>query len=182
MKNLIAVLASLLLSGFASYGQGQLTFSNFSTADGLNAKVVIPGTTTGATSPPYYAQLLRVNVGLETPVGSPVSFRPQAVAAGYVIPTVMTIDDVPIGGSASFRMVVLAGSTYSEKVVVGKSSVVTIALGGGTVSPPPLIGLTGIDGEGYIQMVGVVPEPSTVILGLLGFMALLSRGPKRRIR
>lgn len=177
MKAIVVALIALL-SMAASFGQGQVTFSNFSTADGLNAKVVNPGTTSGATSPPYYAQLLRVNAGLETPVGSPVSFRPQAAAAGYVIPTVMTIDDVPIGGSASFRMVVLVGSTYREAAILARSSVVTLTLGGGTVTPPPLIGLTDISGG---QLIPIMPEPSAIALGVVGLTALWLRGRKGRL-
>lgn len=163
----------------AACGQGQVTFSNFSTADGLNCKAVNWGTTTGVTSPPYTAQLLRVNNGVETPVGAPVNFRPQVAAAGYLIPTVFTIDDVPIGGTASFRMVVLAGNVYSEAAVRGVSSVSTVTLGGGTITPPPLLGLTSITGNEYID-VAPVPEPSSMGIVTLGGAILAFTFHRRR--
>lgn len=176
MKKLLLTFAAVVVTMATAFGQGQVTFSNFSTADGLNAKAVMQGTTTGVTSPTYTAQLLRVNGGSETTVGAPINFRPQAAAAGYTIPTVFTIDGVAIGASASFRMVVLEGNTYSEAAIRGKSSVSTVTLGGGTVTPPALLGLK--DQDGVNQFIQVVPEPSTIALGVLGVAALLLRRRK----
>lgn len=175
MKKLLLTFAAVVVTMASAFAQGQVTFSNFSTAEGVNSKAVFAGTTTGVTSPSYTAQLLRVNGGVETPVGAPVNFRPQAAAAGYTVPAVFTIDGVAAGAQASFRMVVLSGSTFSEAAIMGRSSVSTVTLGGGTVTPPSLIGLTDISG---VQNIQVVPEPSTIALGILGAAALLLRRRK----
>lgn len=173
MRNLLLASVMALLGGVAGFSQGQVTFSNFSPADGLNAKAVFqPG---GVTSPPFTAQLMRVQGSVQTPVGGPVNFRPQAAAAGYVIPTVFTIDDIPIGGTASFRMVVLRGDTYKESAIVGMSNVSTVTLGGGTVTPPPLLGLTDISGAAFIQ----VPEPTIIAFGVIGISVFLFWGRKK---
>lgn len=168
MKERQFALIGMILTVAGAYGQGQVTFSNFSTADGLSCRVILWGGN-GATSPPYYAQLLRVQSAVETPVGTPVSFRPQPAAAGYLVPTIFTIDGAAIGEVASFRMVVLQGNFYSENAVIARSSVSTVSLGGRTIVPPALLGLTDISGNPNIM----IPEPSSMAIVILAGCALL---------
>ncbi len=109
-----------------------------------------------------------------------VPFRTTAATAGYIDPnfgggnSTRTVSGVAIGapgvfqvrawdtGAAcdSYEAALQAGQYYA-----GKSVLVNIAsLGGGSIAPSPLTGLTAFS-------ISFVPEPSIIGLGLLGAVA-----------
>ncbi len=179
MKKLVIAAIALMVSIAATYAQGQI---NFATKIGTSvvAKVFLdPAHTVAATSPPAAAGLQLDNgAGVFTLIpGSLTTFRSGA-AVGYVTPLVVTIPGHDVGSTARVRMVgFYGGATQADydaalsKGWVGFTSPITTPpLGGGTVTPPNLDGLTGD--------IFAVPEPSTIVFGLLGTAALLIRRRK----
>ncbi len=173
MKRLVMAAIALMFSIAATYAQGQI---NFATKIGTNVnfKFLMPDGRP-ATSPPAAAGMQLDNgAGAFTLIpGSLTTFRSGA-AAGYVTPITVTIPGHDIGSTARVRVVsFLGGATqadYDAALAKGNvrftSAIITPPLGGGTVTPPNLDGLTD------------APEPSTIAFGLLGAAALLIRRRK----
>jgi len=161
MKKLIIAMAAVLVS-VSAFGQGAVTFNN-RVVGVVDAKVTFVGTTTGVSGAGYEAQLFggakgTAEAGLAA-LNPKTTFRTGA-GAGYVSPpaTAVEIAGVTPGTDAALQMrVFLNGS------LVGKSSVFNNATGGGTLPPANLTGLTAFT---------VVPEPSTIALGVIGAAAL----------
>jgi len=113
------------------------------------------------------------------PAGT-TSFRTGGFA-GYVTASTPTILGVPSGAPATLQVrawdnrnntittwaQVLADPTIPR----GNSDLFTVTLGGGLTTPPSMVGLTSFS-------LTVVPEPSTIGLGVLGVGALLLRRRK----
>ena len=190
MKKLLVIIAAGMLSA-AAFADGQLVFST-KVGSNPNAPVSLqntptkgPGTLTGgeaATAELFMVSLDGVtkNVSIGT---SP--FRTESDAASkYVNGPVITVPGSrgggdPNGAPSSVTLVFRAWQTsfgsYDASIaanVGGTSSPFTITLGGGTLTPANLTGLT--TGFTYQQ----IPEPSTIALGLLGAAALLIRRRK----
>jgi hypothetical protein len=107
-----------------------------------------------------------------------LSFRTGTTAAGRVNgATSVGVPGVSQGGTATFQMRVwdnAAGTitSYDSALTKGASSYFTVAnLGGTTVTPPNLVGLTSFN-------LATVPEPATIALGVIGAAALLLRRRK----
>jgi hypothetical protein len=105
-------------------------------------------------------------------VGNPVilPFR-TGNAAGLIVSTVVTVPGVAGGGSGVAQMVAWdnsTGATWDEATIRGMSEIIPISgLGApGGATPPNSVGLTSFN-------LFVVPEPSTIALGVLGLGALL---------
>jgi len=173
MKKLIIALAALMVS-IAAYGQGQFVFNNRIGTE-VNARLILQGVdpTTGATSsigsPDWTVQLLGGPQG--TPVANLVPLDPAGTGfrgaagtttAGYVTSVTPTVPGVAIGGNADILVRVVGPGGISQDL--GPFTVT--GLGGGTATPPNLqLGTSPIS---------IVPEPTTLALGVIGLGALLA--------
>jgi len=183
MKKSIIALA-LVVASVSAIGQGTVQFANLGV--GLNAPVTIDvvGGTKAAAG--YMAQLVLDVGGSLTPVGAAANFIGSG-APGYFSGGVVTVSQVAPGASGTFQVFAwdsTAGSATSYAAALtayngglthgGWSNPVTIPTGGaGTPAGPPA-SLTGLQP----WAVTIVPEPSTIALGILGVGALLLRRRK----
>lgn len=171
----------MLASAFAAaaataLAQGTVNFSNYATASGINAPVFAPGNVKLGSA--YLGQLYAgPTADSLAPVGTAVAFKDAAGAGtGYVIGGTVTINSVTPGANAFIQLRAwdAAGGTSYEAAqaagkIYGNSATITIATGGGgspPATPSPLTGLASFT---------LVPEPSTLALGVLGAAALLLR-------
>jgi len=107
-------------------------------------------------------------------------------AAGFVSPSFggaasdsVTLAGTSPGGSVSVQVrawKVSTGATWDVATTRGSSASFTVAMGGGGPPPLPNSDLSGM--PGFKLTATVVPEPSTIALGLLGAGALLLRRKK----
>ena len=184
MKKLLVTLAAVLVS-VSTFAQGTVNFNNRITGQ-VDAPVWAPGGTgtVGAGSlGTVNAQLFRVTgaTGAETytAIGQVTTFRAPTAAnpllAAYINPIAsMTVDGAAAGSSISVVLRAWQGASYDAASVKGQSGAITISLGGDIPNQPPataalLTGLTAFE---------LVPEPSTIALGILGAAALLYRRRK----
>jgi len=171
MKKLLVTLAAVLAS-VSAFAQGQIVIKNNGLTDaaGNSYNAPVTGDTTGAT-----AQLFLVGAGgALTPLTPTTTFRTGA-AAPYVTAVAVDVPGTTPGGSGTFRLRAFVGSSYDTASVRGESADFTVAgLGGQPASGPPLTppNLNGL------QSFALVPEPSTIALGVLGAAALLIRRRK----
>ncbi len=171
MKKLI-VAAALTLTTVGAMAQGQINFANRLTVAGIDAKVTMPDGTTPLAGADYLAQLY---VGLTAeslaPVGTPVPFR-TGNFAGYISANIVTTSFA--GGTmvvAEMRAWEAAGGNSYDAAIAagklfGKSDPINVTVAVAPNPPADLVGLRGF---------ALVPEPSTMALGLLGAAALLLR-------
>jgi len=168
MKKLILAAAALMVS-IAAYGQGQFVFNNRVVPD-VTARFVgntdAAGTSSIGTD---FTVNLYSNAGGNLTALDPASttFRGAAgtASAGYVTPTTETVPGVAAGANASIVVRVLGAKVTGGQQDFGPY---TVSLGGGTISPPNLpLGTSPLS-------VTLIPEPSTIALGLLGVGALLA--------
>lgn len=175
MKKLLLV-ASLLVATTAAMAQGTLNFNTRVLADGIDAKGFAEDGVTPLEGDAYKAQLYTgVAADSLTAVGSPISFRTGS-AAGWLNGSEV-VTSIPLN-SAGFAQIkawrAADGATFEEASgapggLFGMSNVIPVTTGGGG-NPPALAGnLIGI------QAFSLIPEPSTIALGLLGAAALLLR-------
>jgi hypothetical protein len=181
MKKLVIAAVALMVSIAATYAQGQVNFNNKVAASGIDARVIDAKTGTGAGA--GFAAGLAVDAGgaLTYIPGSAALFRTASPAQqGYILPAVITVPGHDISSSVTLRMFAFPGAATDAAALAalggnqsqnfGVSNPVTVALGGGTILPPDMVGLTGFT--------VTVPEPSTIAFGLLGAAALLIRRRK----
>jgi hypothetical protein len=182
MKKLLVTLAAVLVS-VSTFAQGTIKFNNRLTGQ-VDAPVTLPGGTTGFGSiAGAQAQLFLVTGGSTYTALTPATtFRSTSAAAYPYVnePTAgVVVPGVAAGAQATIVLRAWAGgATYdpTSNSHYGQSLPITIALGGTPAigAPIPDAVLTGLQGFS----VTVVPEPSTIALGLLGAAALLYRRRK----
>jgi len=179
MKKLLVTLAAVLVSA-STFAQGTILFNN-RTPSG-DARVFRPGGTEGAGAG-ITAGLFLVSGGTATLIpGSTTTFRTTPAAATFFVnPIQVTVQGVPVGGSATVRMrawETSAGSFDAARGGAGlwgeSNDVLVQNLGGQIPGEPARTDalLTGL------QEFTLVPEPSTMSLALLGAAALLYRRRK----
>jgi len=163
MKNILALAACVCALAVSAYGQGTLNFNNRVTSAGLDSPVFDVGGTTKLSE--GFAQLV-VN---GTAVGDPTAMK-TAAAAGYFGGGTATIASVAPGATASIQVRAWKGAaTFDAAVTKGTSEAFNVTLGGAG-SPPSLpANLIGL------KSFSLVPEPSTIALGLIGAAALMLR-------
>jgi hypothetical protein len=83
----------------------------------------------------------------------------SGAAAGYIVPVVVTVPDVPAGARASLQM-----RAFNNIGWQGVSKVFTATVGGGALPPANLAGLE-------VFQLGI-PEPSSIALGIFGAAGL----------
>jgi hypothetical protein len=180
MKKLLVTLAAVLVS-VSSFAQGTVIFNN-RTQSG-DAPVSRPdGTGAGAG---ITAQLYLVPAGGGTPVPltPTTTFRSTSAAAAYFVTAIdeFAVTGVLPGQPATLRLRAWETAAGSYEVASaggglwGQSNDVTISQLGGTPvggAPIPTPSLNGLQGF------ALIPEPSTMALGILGAAALLFRRRK----
>jgi hypothetical protein len=177
MKKLLVTLAAVLVS-VSTFGQGTILFNNRVTGQ-VDAPVNrADGTGAGAG---VNAQLFLVTGGSTYTALSPATtFRSSSAAAAFYVTQPAGPVIVPTVAPGQQATVVMrawegpVGSSYDTAVLKGQSNPITITLGGVPSTGAPiqdavLVGMTGFP---------LVPEPSTMALGLLGAAALLYRRRK----
>jgi len=175
MKKVIIAIASLMVA-VASYAQGTLVFNN-RIPGVVDARVTFGGAGVGAG---FTAELLGGPVGgTLQPLTPTATFRTSPAAAlGYINApaSAVVVPGVPAGGTAQIVMRAFNGATYESSSIRGQSTPITVGPLGGTppggapLTPPNLVNLQAFE---------LVPEPSTIALGVLGLAgALLLRRRK----
>lgn len=178
-----AIALSLALTALTALGQGTLNFNNRVSADGINAPVTYEGV--GVAGPAYLAQLYVFNPSTSAyvAVGAPTAFSSNVALKGYVNGGEVTVPFLAGGASAQVLMKAwnaAAGASFEAAAanvaagIVGQTAApITVVLGSGPPNTPPnMIGLQGF------AVTAVIPEPSTIALGLLGVAGLLIRRRK----
>jgi len=174
MKKLILAVAAVMVS-VAAFAQGQITFNN-RVAGVVDARVTydasagpLAGQGVGAG---YTAQLFggpenTAPAALTALVPSTTFRTSSAAAQGYVNGVVVDVPGIGPGLKATVVMRVFDSGGLQQ----GTSAPITITLGGGTLPPANLEGLQPFTA-------GIIPEPSTIALAVLGIGALLLRRRK----
>jgi hypothetical protein len=173
MKKLLVTLAAVLISA-SSFAQGTVNFNNrnLTRPDGTTYHAPILGNTVGAT-----AQLVQIGAGgAVTPLTPTHTFRAAPNNQFLTGNLIVEIPGVAAGTVGTVvRMRAWQGASYDAAAEKGESANITLgALGGTPASGPPLTP-PNLDG---LESFTVVPEPSTIALGVLGAAALLLRRRK----
>lgn len=183
MKKVLLIVASVLAAGLSAYAQGTLDFStkNSGTTPPINAPIVdVSGAKLDGTA--GWAQIFAgpANAAESALVaqGSPVNFRTGA-AAGYISGGVVTLTGLDFGSTIAVQIRAwnaAAGTTWAGALAstaagaaTGKSAIFSVTLPAPS-SPPPLpTPLLGLASQGFaLSANAVIPEPTTIALGLLG--------------
>jgi hypothetical protein len=168
MKKLVLTLTVMALAATA-YGQGQINFSN--RAGSVDAPVFESDGTTLLSGANYMAMLYAGPQGTAegdlTAMGAAASFN---LLPGYFFGSSRTITGVAGGSVATLQIRVWdsnSGATWETAAANarGASPVFdSVALTEAPATPPNLVGM---------ESFSLVPEPSTIALGLIGAVALV---------
>jgi len=175
MKKLI-VAAALGVFAVGALAQGQFQFGNKNTllTPPLESKVfdnlgnALAGTAYWAQA---YVKLATADDSSYGPVGTAVNFRTGA-NAGYIVTTTVSTS-FPGGANVTVQMrawEASGGTSYEAAVASGKlygtSNPVNLQVAVAPNTPPDMVGL---------QSFALIPEPSTLALGVLGAAAFFLR-------
>jgi len=179
MKKLLLV-AGLMLASVAAYAQGTLNFASFVTVPAPGTSVNAPVFNSDGTTRLAGASFMAIlyagpTAGSMQAVGTAVAFSTGG-GAGYFIGGTRTVTTVA-GNAIAFLQVrawdTAAGATWDAAFASGSrygmSPILQLTLGQAPATPPNMTGLQGFN---------LVPEPSTIALGILGASALLFRRRK----
>jgi len=179
MKKLL-LLAITALAGVTAYGQGTVNFANFGSGGGGNVNSPVTNAMVSpsvrADGPAFMAQLYVGPQGTAAALlttngvsGTPQPFQTGA-QAGYFLGSSRTISGVAGGTTLTMQVrawATAAGSSWETAINGrGSSNPIDITLASGIATPPNLVGLQSF------SITGVVPEPSSIALGLLGLGAI----------
>jgi hypothetical protein len=181
MKRLL-ITASLVLATVSGFSQGTLDFKNIAIVGGIRV-VDAPVRDAGGTlllgtafRAALYAGAGGATEGELRLIGASQTFQTVTTGAGYFIGGTRTLNEngVQVGPGASATIQVRAwavasGATWEAATTRGASPLLTIATGGTGTPPGPPSLLTGLQGFNVV----VVPEPSTIALGILGGLGTL---------
>jgi hypothetical protein len=174
MKKLLIALAAVIVT-VASYAQGTVNFNNRVSALGINAPVTLAST--GAGPGPSYSAGLYYNGALVP--GSVTTFRDPATnpeLAKYITGLSVAIPGTTPGQqnvTVQMRAWLTSEGSWEAATQKGSSTDLVIAtLGGGT--DPTVNNNLPASFTGFT----IVPEPSTLALGILGAAGLLLRRRK----
>jgi hypothetical protein len=179
MKRLILT-AGLALAAVSGFSQGTIDFKNTAIVSGstvVNAPVTGPdglrviGTSFRAA---LYAGAAGTAADQLRMIGSFASFVTQTTGAGFFLGGTRTLNENGVtvlpGASATIQVrawAVASGATWEAATIRGQSPLLTIATGGtGVPAGPPAL-MAGL------QAFQIVPEPSTIALGILGGLGTL---------
>jgi hypothetical protein len=171
MKKVIIALASLVVA-VSAYAQGTVVFNN-RIPGVVDAKVTFNGAGVGAG---FTAELLAgPNANQLVALKPTAAFRTSPDAAlGYITAPAdaLVVPNVAPGGTATIVMRAFNGATFDSSSIRGQSAPITVTLGGAGTPPSLPANLVGL------ATFALVPEPSTIALGVLGAAALLLRRRK----
>jgi hypothetical protein len=177
MKKLLVTLTAVLVS-VSTFAQGTIFFNNRTSAG--DVPIYAPDGVSGAGSlGTVNAQLFLqpAGGGALVPLTPATTFRTASAAASFFVnPLDVTVPGFAPGTAATVIVRAWQGADYATATVRGESAALTIsALGGvnpqtGAIVPTP-------DLAGLVSFT-LVPEPSTIALGVLGAAALLYRRRK----
>ena len=171
MKKLITALATIMVTAVA-YGQGKVQLNN-RIVGSVEARVFQEdGSGAGAG---WTAQLWGKpkNEEIMLRLFPTTDFRTSSLwTAGYVNSVTVSVPGGRAGETATLQMVAFSGADWDSSLRRGISPLIDVVLGGGTIPPAPLAGLSGF------SIGALVPEPSTYALGFLGLAALVLRRRK----
>lgn len=180
MKKLL-LLSGIMVAALGAYAQGTLVAAN--AAPGVDAPVFdnrapnAPNTVRAAGSA-FNAQLYIGPAGTSSASalstngvgGAPIPFQSGA-AAGYFVGGARTIEGFASGSTITVQVrawATAAGNSWESATGGrGESNLIQVTLGGGQTPAANLVGLTSFGLTGV-----VVPEPSSIALGLLGLGAI----------
>jgi hypothetical protein len=175
MKKLLITTASLVLA-VSTFAQGTFNFGNNvpTATPPINAPVFAEDGTTRLAGSGFMAQLYARPVGGTFEAAGAAAAFLTAAGAGYWLPGSRTAANVPAGAQAEVQVRawrVSDGATWEAAQAAGRgfgqSAILTITSGGGGTPPAlpaNLVGLTSFS---------LVPEPSTIALGIIGGLGTL---------
>jgi hypothetical protein len=178
MKRLL-ITASLVLATVSGFSQGTLDFKSIAIFGGSRvvdapvrdaAGTLVVGTAFRAA---LYAGASGATANELRLIGASAAFS-TGTGAGYFLGGTRTLNEngvqVAPGASATIQVrawAVSSGATWEAATTRGESPLLTIATGGTGTPPGPPALLTGLVGF------TIVPEPSTIALGILGGLGTL---------
>lgn len=182
VKRVVIVMASVSTAAVC-FGQGQINFFTYNAANANLGTVFVDAAKTIKADNGYYGQLLGgTTAGSLSAIGSPALFG-AGPAAGIINSGSFGITGTNPGDTYYYALAAWsssAGATYAAALAAGAvtdsrvvGTPVQVTLGGtgpGGVFPVPTA-------NGFNNF-SLVPEPSTIVLGLLGAGALLLRRRK----
>lgn len=181
MKKLLLTTISLVAAITFAHGQGTVLFQNITP---VNAPVydesgVRAGTEGRLAGSAFRAQLWAAAPGgtLQA-VGTTANFLTGSSGAGFFIGGSRIITTVAPGGQADIQVRAwrvtdngVTANTWQEAAArgqgLGQSQILTLATGGAGDPPGPPVQLIGL------QSFALVPEPSTIALGIIGGLGTL---------
>jgi hypothetical protein len=187
-----AIFMAVMLTSAAVFAQGTVTFNNRIVTAGVDFKIGLEnpvGNFVGfLEGPGYSAQIWGGLTADSLAPSTPITTFRTGAAAGYVNATTANLVGVPadaasaviqirawdnMGGTVNSWADVIAQDPDMLTIARGSSGMVTLnAIGGNLNTPPNLVGFDAFN-------IAVVPEPSTIALGILGGAALLFRLRKK---
>jgi hypothetical protein len=182
MKKLLVTTASLVLA-VSAFAQGTLNFANNvpTATPPINAPVFdergsAAGTAARLSGSGFMVQLYARAAGTSSAfeaAGAAVAFL-SGTGAGYWIPATRTANNVAPGSQAEVVLRawrVSDGATWESAQAAGRgfgqSVAITVGTGGGGTPPALPVNLTGL------TSFSLVPEPSTIALGIIGGLGTL---------
>ena len=177
--NKLILTISLVVTSLTAFGQGQLTFQN------NTATRITNGTTSAAASTSTRVGLYVGNVG-----DSAASLTPVAGSVfNCIVPGTFNGGNITIAGFTgdvalqvrawlattvygSYEAALAGGLGGDASVLLGVSPVFTHTLVTGVGTPNNINANPGFLANGGIRVVPIVPEPSSIALGLLGLGAV----------
>lgn len=174
MKKTIVILAALMMTA-AAYAQGAVNFSTF-ISGAVEYPIRLPdGTGPGGPGNNAMTQLFKVESNGSLTALTPASpFRQSTSALRTIYNDGATVTVPGADGSAAvtFRIRAWVGSDYDSAVIKGEGANFTLTP---SLAPNPPANLPFAVGTTGFTM---VPEPSTMALGILGLAALFIRRRK----
>jgi hypothetical protein len=173
MKKLILTVAALMVAA-AAYGQGQFLFNTRDIAAGNNVTFTLNGQP--ATGNDLFVEVLAgADANSLAPVAPALPLNRTGAGAGYTSPFSQIYTTTLAGGNAAIGYRAYQGTSYDS--AANKSAVITTQLGSSTpltvaLTTPPTPPNEVALGTGAVA-IGVIPEPGTMALGLLGLGSLL---------
>lgn len=181
MKKILLTLA-LAASTVASFGQGQITFQNTSgTSVRFAADDAAVALADGLTAVLWFSAVQPGDLGSMTPIASTAvgQLSGTPVAGRFGGGVITTPNSIAPGADAWFAVSVQGNfvSLANLGAMLGSSGPFLRPTGAGGVAQPTNL-TTALTGYGQLGAISVVPEPSVIVLAVLGAGALFFRRKK----
>jgi hypothetical protein len=178
LKILVTVVA-VACAGIQTFGQGTIKFNNRLTGQ-VDAPISLFNGQGAGSIPGVMAQLYFIPAtGAPIALTPATTFRTSSPAAMFYVNEPLegvVVPNAPAGKTVNIQLRAwLGGASYETATqLAGESNIIPVSLGGVPAqgAPIPDAVLTGLQGF------ALVPEPSTVLLGILGAAALIVRRRK----